>query len=132
MNYPNSYPKPYVTFYLRLFLRKGTMALSWSTLDQSTKNQKSSTLNLNPSINNNTNKKQTSPERKGKTGDRYDHRTSYPTYVRMGSFRCTQGKDIWRREVPSKHTNSAILLYNNMFQWTAHTVRQRRQGSNEH
>ena len=30
----------------------------------------------------------------------YEHRTSYHTYMQMGSFRSTQGKGIWRRECP--------------------------------
>ena len=57
--------------------------------------------------------------------DRYGHRTSYLTYMQMGSFRSPQGKEIRRREVPSKHTNSEILFYNNMSQWTAHSDPQR-------
>ena len=34
--------------------------------------------------------------------------------------------------MPSKHTKSAILFYNNMSQWITHKVPQQRQGSNGH
>ena len=56
--------------------------------------------------------------------DKYEHRTSYLTYMQMGSLRSPLGMGIYSREVPSKHTNSAILFYNNMSQWTAHKVPQ--------
>ena len=64
--------------------------------------------------------------------DEYEHRTSYLTYMQMGGIHSPLGMGIWSREVPSKHTNSAILFYNNMSEWTAHYVPQQRQGSNEH
>ena len=56
--------------------------------------------------------------------DKYEHKTSYLTFMQMGSFRSPSGMGIWSREMPSKHTNSAILCYNNMSQWTAHKVPQ--------
>ena len=39
--------------------------------------------------------------------DKYEHKTSYLTYMQMGSFRSQWGIGIYRREVPSKHINSA-------------------------
>ena len=45
--------------------------------------------------------------------DKYVHKISYFTYMQMGSFRSPLVKGIWSREVPSKHTNSEILFYNN-------------------
>ena len=103
-----------------------------TTTLQCNKNQKPSNLNPNPSRNNNTNKKSTSCERKRGVMCEYEHRTSYLTYMQMGSFRFPLGMGTWSQEVSSKHTNSAILFYNNMSQWTAYKVTQRRQGSNEH
>ena len=46
--------------------------------------------------------------------DKYEHKTSYLTYMQMGSFRSPLGMGIWSWEVPSKHTNSAFVYYNNM------------------
>ena len=46
--------------------------------------------------------------------DKYEHKTSYLTYMQMVSFRSPLGTGIESREVPSKHTNSAILFYNNI------------------
>ena len=46
--------------------------------------------------------------------DKYEHKTSYLTQMQMGNFRSPLGTGIWSQQVPSKHTNSAILFYNNM------------------
>ena len=45
---------------------------------------------------------------------KYEHETSYLTYMQMGSFRSPLGLGIWSRKVPSKHTTSAIPFYNDM------------------
>ena len=46
--------------------------------------------------------------------DKYEHITSYLTYMQMGSFRFLLGMGLYSREVPSKHTNSAFLFYKNI------------------
>ena len=45
--------------------------------------------------------------------DKYEHKMSYLTYMQMGSFRFPLGMGLWSQEVPSQHTKSAILFYNN-------------------
>ena len=45
--------------------------------------------------------------------EKYEHKTSYLTYMQICSCRSILGMGIYSREVPSKHTNSAILFYNN-------------------
>ena len=61
--------------------------------------------------------------------DKYEHKTSYLTYMQIGSFCTPLGMGIWSPEVSSKHTNSASLYYNIMSLWTANKSHNERKGA---